>query len=133
MRKILSCILCILAVTVCLSFCGCNEKSQPTNSTNNSGEEMTIEGLCIVEKGGNVLIYSEKHGVIKLSNGTNDTKVFSSLSSGDKISVKCGLIAETYPAQTTISSLEVVEEGDAKDIPEEIIESLSDLGWEIVE
>lgn len=133
MIKILGYILCIFAVVLSLAFCSCNEKSQPTNSSDKSSEEMTIEGLCIVEKGGKVLIYSEKQGVIQLSNGTGNSKIFSNLSTGDKISIKCGLIAETYPAQTIISSLELVEEGDAKDIPQDVVDSLANLGWEIAE
>lgn len=133
MKKELSIFLCILSVGIFTLMCGCGSTEKDDKATTNANESTTpIEGLCLVEKNGKILIYSEKYGVIELTNGTKDTNIFSFLSTGDKIAEKCGLIQETYPAKTTISSLEVISQGKYEDVPEDVLKSLEDLGWEII-
>ncbi len=133
MKKRLSIILCIFAVVILTLMCGCDSAEKDSKTTPKTDEStITVEGLCLVEKNGKILIYSENHGVIALSNGTQNGDIFNNLSTGDKITVECSPIKETYPAKTTISSLEVISQGEYDDVPQDVLKSLENLNWEIV-
>lgn len=53
---------------------------------------------------------------------------WSELNSGDRIRVTCDLIAETWPAQTNIYTLEKTADGSPADIPADIMSRLAESG-----
>ena len=68
-------------------------------------------------------------GAITMSNQTGDATIFDDLKSGDTIKVTYDEIAESYPAQTTIYSCELIERGSKEDIPQDSLDQLQEMGW----
>ena len=73
------------------------------------------------------LILTETNDAVVMS--SEDETVFDDLTIGDKIEVSCDMILTTYPGSTTISSLRLLEDGDADDLPEDALASLLEMGW----
>ena len=55
--------------------------------------------------------------------------IFKNLETGDKILVIHGAIAESYPAQTGVYAIFKLDGGSISDIPQAVIDSLTELGW----
>lgn len=55
--------------------------------------------------------------------------IFKNLATGDKILVIHGATAESYPAQTGVYAIFKLGGGSIRDIPQTIIDSLTELGW----
>lgn len=131
----------VLLAGMVLAFTACGlveDSQQPDNSPANissdddSTKQMNLEGLCLVSEQ-SYLILTDSGEIIVMYNKTGDENIFSELSSGDRISISCGYIRESFPAQTDISRLELIKEGEFKDIPEEKLDTLKEMGWEIIE
>lgn len=88
--------------------------------------EMTLTGRYYPVRDSH-LILAEDHGPIVMN--SEDETVFENLTIGDKIEVSCDMILTIYPGSTTISSLKLLEDGDADDLPEEMLASLLELDW----
>ncbi|MBQ8474750.1 MAG: hypothetical protein IJ499_03700 [Clostridia bacterium] len=85
-------------------------------------------GLYLKTSNGTHMLISE-NTPISLSDKTEDSNSFGGLSDGDKIMVLHDGIAESYPAQTGVYSIKKLSDGQPSDIPEEVINSLTELGW----
>ncbi len=91
-------------------------------------ETMTITGRLVVGKN-SYLIVDEDLSPISMSVDGSADAFFNGISTGDKIEVVSGLVAETYPASTHVYSVKVLEKGTDDDIPFSVISQLRDLGW----
>lgn len=120
MKKRIIAILMLLAAAAALVACS------RAAAEENSGTE--IIGRFV--RGENAyLIVDEKDGTpVSMTASGLDKDVFDSYSTGDRIRVVCSLIAETYPAQTDISHIELLEEGKPGDVPAEAMSKLRELG-----
>lgn len=66
---------------------------------------------------------------IKLNNLTNNENLFDNFSDGDEILVIHDGIQESYPGATGVYAVFKLGDGDLSDIPENVLASLSELGW----
>lgn len=105
------CVLCLLA--------GCGGKSVMT-------------GRCLVAAGGDCLIVGDDGSPIVMHDVSSGGDLLNDLATGDKIKITHDGIAESYPAQTGVYRLKVLEHGSLADIPEDTLEALRELGWEFV-
>lgn len=80
------------------------------------GEDMFIDG----------------NSPIIMSNRKDKEGLFSGLGTGDKILIFHDGIADTYPGRTGAYWCVKLEDGTQADIPEQVIEELTELGWTIV-
>ena len=55
--------------------------------------------------------------------------IFKNLKTGDKILVIHGATAESYPGQTGVYAIFKLGGGSISDIPQAVIDSLTELGW----
>jgi hypothetical protein len=70
---------------------------------------------------------------VVMRNLSGNEKLFENLHSGDIIKIiYSGEIAESYPAQTTVFEVELVDSGSIENIPQDIYDQLSELGWHII-
>lgn len=88
-----------------------------------------MEGRLLKSGSDNQLILSEHAGATSMWNQTGDEEIFDDLSSGDLIHVTISEIAESYPGQTTLYHLELIEEGTEEDLPQDELDTLHELGW----
>ena len=128
-------LVCVIAM---LCFCACSEKAEDSanNDVNDKDDwntAVSVEGRFISTKDGNCMILDESDCPVVMSNETGDSDVFKDLDTGDVIRVECDYIMESYPAQTAITKLEFVSDGELSDLPSEVIKTLEDMGWEISE
>lgn len=110
MKKIL---IMILAFAFAVSLVAC--VMEDTNSGVFSQGRLYFNGtkeqaLLVDDKGNLTWLYSE------------DAHAFESFDSGDLVSVEHGILMETYPGQTYVSHIELVEDGD--------VYSFTDDEWE---
>lgn len=66
---------------------------------------------------------------IKMSNCSDNEELFADLQTGDLIQILHDGIEESYPGGTGVYYLKKLEDGSIEDIPNEIIETLSTMGW----
>lgn len=85
-------------------------------------------GRCLVASNGAYLILIDS-GPVVMNNCTDNAELFADIRTGDEIRILHDGIQETYPGGTGVYSCKVLSEGSIDDIPEEIIESLSVMGW----
>lgn len=83
--------------------------------------------ILIADNGSYILV--ENSSAIVLSNPKDKEDIFSSLSDGDEVIVVLDGIEETYPARSGAYFVYKLNEGDISDIPENVIYSLTELGW----
>lgn len=86
------------------------------------------QGLYLsAENNAHMLI--EMNSPIKMNNLTDNEKLFEALSDGDEILVIHNGVQESYPGSTGVYTVFKLSDGDISDISENILDSLSDLGW----
>jgi len=83
-------------------------------------------GTCIVADNGRYLGVFDNSPVVKRS---GKDSLFSELETGDRIFVVHDGIAESYPGKTGVYFVWKLSDGQASDVPEEVVESLTELGW----
>lgn len=88
-------------------------------------------GRCLVADNGSYMFIDGNSPII-MSNRKNKEGLFSGLGTGDKILIFHDGIAETYPGRTGAYWCVKLEDGTQADIPEQVIEELTELGWTIV-
>ncbi len=88
--------------------------------------EMTLTGRYYPVRDSH-LILTENNDAIVMS--SEDSTVFDNLTIGDQIEVSCDMILTTYPGSTTLSSLKLLEDGSAEDLPEKALASLLEMNW----
>ncbi|MFI3326309.1 MAG: hypothetical protein R3Y35_09070 [Clostridia bacterium] len=111
---------------------GATSESYTTDDKDETIEDICgATGLCIVS-GDSYLIIIDNCPVVMI-NDTGDESIFDNLQTGDTIAIEFSQLMETYPGKTTIYYLEILEKGSIEDVPQEIIDSLNELNWEITE
>jgi hypothetical protein len=88
--------------------------------------EMTLTGRYYPVRDSH-LILTENNDAIAMN--SEDETVFDGLTIGDQIEVHCDMILTTYPGSTAISSLRLLEDGTAEDLPEETLATLLEMNW----
>ena len=94
---------------------------------------MAVQGLGFstgryleADNGSNMMVVYNSPNV--MLNRTN-RDIFKNLETGDKILVIHGATAESYPAQTGVYAIFKLGGGSISDIPQTVIDSLTELGW----
>ena len=88
-----------------------------------------LEGRVLVADNGAYLIILDDHSPIKMSDQTRKGGAFEGLQTGDKIRILHDGVLLSYPGQTGVYHLRLLERGHAEDIPEAVLDSLRELGW----
>ena len=88
-------------------------------------------GRCLVADNGSYL-FIDGNSPIVMSNRKDKEGLFSGLETGDKILLLHDGIAESYPGRTGAYWCIKLEDGTQADIPEQVMEELTELGWSIV-
>lgn len=86
------------------------------------------EGLYLPCENGADVIVIDDYGPVSMS--ADSVAEFDTLTAGDRIRIEVLLIHETYPAQTTVYTLEKLADGELADIDPGVIASLTEMGWE---
>lgn len=89
-------------------------------------------GTCMVTDDGSVLILLDGSPIV-LRNCTDREGLLDDLHTGDTVRILHDGIQESYPGGTGVYFCRVVERGDIGDIPESILESLSPMGWRVID
>lgn len=85
-------------------------------------------GRCIAASNGSCLILLDGFPV-QMSNRTGKEEPFADLQTGDEILLLHDAISETYPGGTGAYFCKRLKQGTMDDIPADVIEELSALGW----
>lgn len=113
----------ITAVVACVVLAVCFLTNPEGNLPDNRDSR---EGLYLACDNGADVIVSDGNVINMTPAGEVN---FDNLTSGDRIKVEIDEIAETYPAQATVYSVELLADGEIGDINPDIIHSLTELGW----
>ena len=85
------------------------------------------EGRFLEAKNGHAMLIVDNMP-IRMSDRTG-RDLFDDLDTGDRILVLHDGIAESYPAQTGAYAVISLAEGSLRDIPQQVIDNLTDMGW----
>ena len=88
-----------------------------------------LEGRVLIADNGSYLIILNDHSPIKMSDQTRKGDAFLDLQTGDKIRILHNGVLLSYPGQTGVYYVRLLERGSAEDIPTDVLESLRQLGW----
>lgn len=88
--------------------------------------EMTLTGRYYPVRDSHLILTENNDPIVMNS---EDETVFDGLTIGDQIEVGCDMILTTYPGSTAISSLRLLEDGTAEDLPEETLATLLEMNW----
>ena len=88
-----------------------------------------LEGRVLIADNGSYLIILNDHSPIKMSDQTRKGEAFFDLQTGDKIRILHNGVLLSYPGQTGVYYVRLLERGSAEDIPSDVLESLRQLGW----
>ena len=86
------------------------------------------EGRCLITASGSYILIDENNSPIVMSN-QSEKDIFADLSSGDEILVLHDGIQESYPAGTGAYYCRKLSDGKTEDIPQAVIDSLTEMGW----
>ncbi len=84
-------------------------------------------GIAIVADGGLLIVVDDMP--IAVSNQSLDDELFSEVKTGDKVEITHDGVAESYPAQTGVYRLEIIESDCFDEISQSTIDSLANMGW----
>lgn len=93
-----------------------------------SREIYTSVGRCLISDHGSYLLI-QGNSPTELHNASGDENLFEGIDTGDEIEVTSSMVMLTYPSQTYIYSLKKLSDGSIDDIPQEVIDDLTELGW----
>lgn len=85
-------------------------------------------GCCLVTELGDCMVILEGFPVV-MGNQTGRENAFGQLETGDRIWILHDGIQETYPGKTGVYLVVRTGDGDITDIPEQVLDSLRELGW----
>lgn len=85
-------------------------------------------GRCIKAENGSCMLLMDNSPVV-LSNHTLSTHPFSNYHTGDLLLVLHDGVQETYPGGTGAYLTLRLQKGSAGDIPQPVLDALSELGW----
>ena len=87
-----------------------------------------MEGKVLVTNTGYMIIDND-NSPIEMSNQSKNEKMFEGLTNGDKILIVHDGIQESFPAGTGVYYCKKLYDGEYKDLPEQVIVSLIELGF----
>lgn len=87
-----------------------------------------MEGKVLVTNTGYMII-DDDNSPIEMSNQSKNEEIFKGLTSGDKILIVHDGIQESFPAGTGVYYCKKLYDGEYKDLPEQVIVSLIELGY----
>lgn len=85
------------------------------------------EGRCLVAENGSVMLVKGSEPIVLSRRGREN--MFAGLETGDRIFVIHDGVQESYPAGTGAYLVLRLEGGSMSDIPEDVISSLTEMGW----
>ncbi|MBQ8812930.1 MAG: hypothetical protein IJZ85_00310 [Lachnospiraceae bacterium] len=91
------------------------------------GNGITV-GRCLVADNGSYLLIAGDSPINMSARGGN-TEMFDKMETGDKILVVHDGIAESYPGKTGVYFCMRLGDGSMDDIPQTVIDGLTELGW----
>ena len=145
MKKIF--ILSIVILILLVSLTGCDEENKKldtpneNNLTDKSDEIPVIIGRFVRNLDGfyYVVVTDEPENllqsvismntVIGKDNQITNEEIFENLQNWDKIKVTHGEIRDSDPPNMEVISIEFIEKGSSKDIPEDIYNYMIEFGW----
>jgi len=116
MKKFAAIVLLIACSIAILSGCG---EGRPA-----------MTGRCLVTANGQYLIIGDDNGEpTVMCNQSGKANLFDELQTGDKIKITYDRILLTYPSQTNAYGCKIIERGSLADIPQDIYDQLTEMGW----
>ena len=88
-----------------------------------------LEGRVLIADNGSYLIILDDHSPIKMSDRSAKGGVFLDLQTGDRIRILHDGVRESYPGQTGVYGVRLLERGSIEEIPEDVLNALRQLGW----
>lgn len=88
-----------------------------------------LEGRILIADDGSYLIILDDYSPIRMSDQSKKGGLFLGLQTGDRVRVLHDRVRLSYPGQTNVYRLRLLERGTRDDIPEEIFRALEQLGW----
>lgn len=85
-------------------------------------------GIYIRADNNNQIIIVDDMPISMLDN-SSDKHLFDSLETGDKIKISHDEIMETYPAQTYVYKIKLIEKGCLNEVRPETLKQLKKMGW----
>lgn len=89
------------------------------------GAGITI-GRCLIANNDSYMLIDDNSPIVM---STNHTNIFRNLTTGDKILVIHSVVNESYPGGTGAYFCMKLADGDISDIPDQVIETLTEMGW----
>ena len=134
-NKLLKIILAVvLMLCLCIFSTGCSFISFSEKGDSDTQEtHFYREGFYLKSVSGSDIIIIDAEGENAafpcVMTAASDEVTFDGLDDGDRIKIEISLIAETYPGQTNVYSIEKLSDGVLDDIGEEIIKILVEYGY----
>lgn len=108
------------------------KENDPSTSQSQNGAgktEMTFTGRMVVGKNSYIIIDDKEKSPIVMSVNGSEDDFFAGYNTGDRVEVMTDVIAASYPGQTYVYHIKLLEKGSQKDIPFDVLSSLRELGW----
>lgn len=86
------------------------------------------KGRFLKSTGGDGIIVIDNYGPVVFTYASDDRSVLDTLKDGDAVSVKTGLIMETWPGQTTVYGCELLRKGKRASVDPHTLASLMEMG-----
>lgn len=96
-------------------------KETPAALTGSTGKYLTSTS-------GDGILVIDDYGPVTFTYEAEDRTILDTLKDGDSISAKTGLIAETWPGQTTVYEITFIKEGTRNDIDPATLSQLMEMG-----
>lgn len=87
------------------------------------------EGRVLIADNDSYIIIDESGSPIVMSNRSKNENIFADLTNGDEILIVNNGIQESYPAGTGVYYCKKIADGEYKDLPEQTLLSLMEMGW----
>lgn len=106
---------------------------EPMAASQNTGTEIPSDvsectGRFLKSTGGDGILVIDDYGPVCFSYASDDRSVLNTLEDGDAVSMKTGLIMETWPGQTTVYGCELLRKGSRASIDPHTLASLMEMG-----
>ena len=122
-------ILIFALAVITLSSLGCELQDEIGKITDIFDNTETEVGRALVSGTSYLIIYDDGNFLV-MNNISDDESIFDGITDGDKIEiVRNPEVAESYPAQCYVKKCKKLEDGNFSDLPQNAIDTLSELGW----
>lgn len=111
-----------------LGGCGATYEDKPDTGALAAPEYTTeVSGRIARFTNGAVMLLSENHGAIDIGGKVN----LDGLGNGDRVTIYCDGIMETYPGQAIVKEMLFHEKGTVEDLDVKELENLREMGYEL--